>query len=181
MKITRIETLPAPMGYRDFLICRVHTDEGLTGIGEPYPAGPNTAVAAVIADFATWLEGKDPRDITGLWQHLYAHSRFPGGSIVNAAFSGIEHALWDITGKAAGLPVYRLLGGKCRDKIRVYQSAGGNEPKAVADNAAALVRKYGYTAVKMSPHMSAGNTRPYNQVTRTAAERVAAVRSALGP
>ena len=85
MKITRIETLPAPMGYRDFLVCRVHTDEGISGIGEPYPVGPNDAVAAVIADFATWLEGKDPRDITGIWQHLYAHSRFPGGSVVNAS------------------------------------------------------------------------------------------------
>jgi galactonate dehydratase len=72
------------------------------------------------------------------------------------------------------------MGGKCRDKIRVYQSAGGNEPKAVADNAVALVRKYGYTAVKMSPHMPASNTRPYNQVNRMAGERVAAVRSALG-
>ena len=85
MKITRIETLPIPMGYRDFIACRVFTDEGLTGIGEPYPVGPNDAVAAVIADFATWLVGRDPRDITGIWQHLYAHTRFPGGSVVNAA------------------------------------------------------------------------------------------------
>ncbi len=87
MKITRIETLPIPMGYRDFIACRVFTDEGLTGIGEPYPVGPNDAVAAVIADFATWLVGRDPRDITGIWQHLYAHTRFPGGSVVNAAIS----------------------------------------------------------------------------------------------
>ena len=85
MKITRIETLPLPMGYRDFLACRVHTDEGLVGIGEPYPVGPNEAVAAVIADFEGWLLGRDPRDISGIWQHLYAHSRFPGGSVVNAA------------------------------------------------------------------------------------------------
>src|SRR5688572_24928519 len=113
MKITRIETLPAPMGYRDFLICRVHTDEGITGIG----------------------------------QHLYAHSRFPGGSVVNAAISGIEHALWDISGKAAGLPVYRMLGGKCRDRIRVYQSCGGATPEQCAESALKLVERYRYTAL----------------------------------
>ena len=84
----------------------------------------------------------------------------PRGLVVNAAISGIEHALWDILGKTVGVPVYRLLGGKCRDKIRVYQSARGDEPKAVAENAAAIVRKYGYTAVKMSPHMSGGSARP---------------------
>ena len=181
MKITRIETLPAPMGYRDFLICRVHTDEGLTGIGEPYPAGPNTAVAAVIADFATWLEGKDPRDITGLWQHLYAHSRFPGGSIVNAAISGIEHALWDISGKAAGLPVYRLLGGKCRDRIRVYQSCGGATPEQCAESATRLIERYHYTALKMSPHPPHAESLPWPAVVRAAAARLEAVRRAVGP
>ncbi|MGH2367233.1 MAG: galactonate dehydratase [Chloroflexota bacterium] len=181
MKITRIETLPAPMGYRDFLVCRVHTDEGITGIGEPYPAGPNDAVAAVIADFATWLEGKDPRDITGIWQHLYAHSRFPGGSVVLAAISGIEHALWDISGKAAGLPVYRLLGGKCRDRIRVYQSCGGSTPEACAESAVRLVETYGYTALKMSPHPPHAEALPWPAVVRGAAARLAAVRDAVGP
>src|SRR5688572_14742574 len=181
MKITRIETLPAPMGYRDFLICRVHTDEGITGIGEPYPAGPNTAVAAVIADFATWLEGKDPRDITGIWQHLYAHSRFPGGSVVNAAISGIEHALWDISGKAAGLPVYRMLGGKCRDRIRVYQSCGGATPEQCAESAFKLVERYRYTALKMSPHPPHAESLPWPAVVRGAAARLEAVRNAVGP
>ena len=134
MEITRLETLAAPAGgYRDFLVCRVHTDEGIVGIGEPYPVGPHEAVAAAIRDFESWIVGRDPRDITGIWHHLYAHSRFPGGSVVNAAISGIEHALWDISGKAAGVPVYRLLGGKCRDRIRVYQGIGGDTPAACAE------------------------------------------------
>lgn len=181
MKITRIETLPAPMGYRDFLICRVSTDEGLTGLGEPYPVGPNDAVVAVIADFATWLEGKDPRDITGIWQHLYAHTRFPGGSVVNAAISGIEHALWDILGKAAGLPVYRLLGGRCRERIRVYQSCGGRTPEECGESAIRLVEKYGYTALKMSPHPPNADSMPWPAVVRGAAARLEAVRRAVGP
>ena len=181
MKITRIETLPAPMGYRDFLICRVHTDEGLVGIGEPYPVGPNTAVAETIADFATWLEGSDPRDVTGIWQRLYAHTRFPGGSVVNAAISGIEHALWDILGKSAGLPVWRLLGGKCRDRIRVYQSCGGDTPEACADSALKLVETYGYTALKMSPHPPRADSLPWPAAVRAAAARLEAVRNAVGP
>jgi galactonate dehydratase len=181
MKITQIETLPAPMGYRDFLVCRVRTDEGITGMGEPYPAGPNDAVAAVIADFAGWLAGMDPRDITGIWQHMYAHSRFPGGSVVNAAISGIEHALWDILGKSAGLPVYRLLGGKCRDRIRVYQSCGGATPEACAESAVRLVETYGYTALKMSPHPPHAESLPWPAVVRGAAARLEAVRNAVGP
>jgi galactonate dehydratase len=181
VKITGIETLPAPMGYRDFLVCRVRTDEGLVGIGEPYPVGPNDAVAAVIADFATWLLGRDPRDISGIWHHLYAHSRFPGGSVVNAAISGIEHALWDVSGKAAGLPVYRLLGGRCRDRIRVYQSCGGDTPQACAESALHLVETYGYTALKMAPHPPGAERMPWPAVVRGAAARLAAVRDAVGP
>jgi L-alanine-DL-glutamate epimerase-like enolase superfamily enzyme len=92
MEITRLETLAAPAGgYRDFLVCRVHTDEGIVGIGEPYPVGPHEAVAAAIRDFESWIVGRDPRDITGIWHHLYAHSRFPGGSVVNAAISVAPH------------------------------------------------------------------------------------------
>lgn len=181
MQITRIETLPVPMGHRDFLVCRVHTDEGLTGIGEPYPVGPNDAVAAVVADFASWLQGQDPRHITGIWQRLYAHSRFPGGSVVNAAISGIEHALWDILGKSAGLPVYRLLGGKCRDRIRVYQSCGGATPEACAESAQRLVSTYGYTALKMAPQPPNSESLPWPAVLRGAAARLEAVRGAVGP
>ena len=94
-----------------------------------------------LADFADWIVGKDPRDINGIWYHMYLHSRFPGGSVINAAISGIDHALWDISGKAAGQPVYRMLGGKCRDRIRVYQSCGGATPEACAAERKSARRK----------------------------------------
>ena len=182
MEITRLETLAAPAGgYRDFLVCRVHTDEGIVGIGEPYPVGPHEAVAAAIRDFESWIVGRDPRDITGIWHHLYAHSRFPGGSVVNAAISGIEHALWDISGKAAGVPVYRLLGGKCRDRIRVYQGIGGDTPAACAEQARALLERYEYTALKMAPMPPQSAELPWGAVLRGAAARLAAVREAVGP
>ena len=135
----------------------------------------------MIHDFEEWLIGRDPRDIEGLYHLMYAGSRFPGGSVVNAAISGIEHALWDIAGKAAGLPVYRLIGGKCRDKIRVYQAPRGNSPEELADNAVALIEKYGYTAIKMSPLPGNWHTMPWNQALRETERRVSAVRDAVGP
>ena len=181
IKITDINTFVVGIGTRNLVFVKVETDQGIHGIGEAYSCGPDDATVATINDFKRWLVGQDPRNIEHLWAVMMNFTRFPGGLVVNAAISGIEHALWDILGKVAGVPVYRLLGGKCRDRIRVYQSARGDEPRAVADHAVALVGKYGYTAVKMSPHMPGGSTRPYNQVARVAGQRVAAVRGALGP
>jgi galactonate dehydratase len=181
MKITDIKTYLVGVGNRNLLFVKVETDQGIHGIGEAYSCGPDEATVATIQDFKRWLVGQDPRNVAHLWAMMYNFTRFPGGLVVNAAISSIEHALWDISGKAAGLPVYMLLGGKCRDKVRVYQSAIGAEPKEVAEHARALVQKYGYTAVKISPHMPGGNAQPYNRVTRVAAQRVAAVREILGP
>ncbi|MER3404284.1 MAG: galactonate dehydratase, partial [Chloroflexota bacterium] len=102
MKITRIETFLVHPDHRNLLFVKVHTDEGLYGIGEAYSCGPDRATEAAIHDFEEWLIGRDPLDIEGLWQLMYIGSRFPGGSVVNAAISGIDHALWDIKGKALG-------------------------------------------------------------------------------
>jgi len=181
LKITDIKTFLVGAGGRNLVFVKVETDQGIHGIGEAYSCGPDEATAATIADFKTWLVGQDPRNIEHIWATLYNFTRFPGGLVVNAAMSGVEHALWDIAGKAAGLPVYMLLGGKVRERIRVYQSAGGGEPSQVAENAKRLVEKYGYTAVKMQPHPPKGNALPYNAVTRAAGQRVRAVREALGP
>ncbi len=181
MKITGIKTFLVGATNRNYVFVKVETDQGIHGIGEAYSCGPDEATAATIADFETWLVGQDPRNIQHLWDTMYNFTRFPGGLVVNAAISGIEHALWDIAGKAAGLPVYMLLGGKVREKVRVYQSAGGSEPQQVADTARKLVDKYGYTAIKMQPHPPRGNALPYNTVTRAAGQRVGAVRKALGP
>ena len=181
IKITDIKTFLVGLGNRNLVFVKVETDQGIHGIGEAYSCGPDEATVAAVADFKRWLVGQEPRNIEHLWATMYNFTRFPGGLVVNAAMSGIEHALWDIAGKAAGLPVYMLLGGKCREKIRVYQSAGGGEPRQVADDAKRLVEKYGYTAVKMSPHQNDSNARPYNYVTRMAGQRVGAVREALGP
>ncbi len=180
MKITKIETFLVNMGHRNIPYVKVHTDEGIYGVGEAYSCGPDKATVECIRDFEGWLIGRDPRDIEGLWTLMYAGSRFPGGMVLNAAISGIEHALWDIAGKAANLPVYRLVGGKCRDKIRVYQSPRGRDAHELADNAVRLVEKYGYTALKMSPMPHDAPTLPWPKVLRETEKRVAAVREAVG-
>ena len=172
IKITDIKTFLVGVGGRNYCFVKVETDQGIHGIGEAYSCGPDEATVAVINDFKSWLVGQDPRNIEHLWAMMYNFTRFPGGLVVNAAISGIEHALWDIAGKAAGLPVYMLLGGKCREKIRVYQSAGGDEPRQCGENAKRLVEKYGYTAVKMRRTSRRTTQRPYNAVTRGAGQRV---------
>jgi galactonate dehydratase len=181
MKITKIDTYLIYMGHRNIPYVKVHTDEGIYGIGEAYSVGPDKATVEVIRDFEEWLIGRDPRDIEGLYHLMYAGSRFPGGSVVNAAISGIEHALWDIAGKAAGLPVYRLVGGKCRDRIRVYQAPRGSTPEELAEDAVRLIEKYGYTAIKMAPMPGNWHTMPWNQALRETERRMQAVRDAVGP
>jgi len=180
IRITDVKTFLVGLG-RNHVFVKVETDQGIHGIGEAYSCGPDHATVAAINDFKEWLVGQDPRNIEYLLATMVNFSRFPGGSILGAAISGIEHALWDISGKAAGLPVYRLLGGKCRDKVRVYQGAGGAEPSQLAESAKAAVEKYGCTAVKIAPHPPGMHAAPYNAVTRAAGQRIRAVREALGP
>ncbi|MCC6176972.1 MAG: galactonate dehydratase [Chloroflexi bacterium] len=180
MKITQIQTFVVGLTHRNFLFVKVSTDEGITGIGEAYSVGPDDAVANVVSDFETWLVGRDPRDVEALWHLMYAGSRFPGGSILNAALSGIEHALWDISARALGVPVYRLLGGKFRDRIRVYQAPRGATPEALAEDAVRLVERYGYTALKIGPQPPGWEKMPFETVVRHSAARLEAVRKAVG-
>ena len=122
MKITKLQCDFIWTGSRNWIIVRVRTDAGITGIGEAFPIGPDRAIAETVTYFQSWIEGWDPFDIERVWHELYAGSRFPTGSIITSAISGIDQALWDIKGRALGVPVYELLGGKVRDRIRVYQS-----------------------------------------------------------
>ena len=186
MKITDIKTFLVGTGGpegggRNWVYVKVETDQGIYGIGEAYSVGPDEATVKVIEDFKLWLVEKDPRNVQYLFDFMYNTTRFPGGAVINSAISGIERALWDIAGKAAGLPVWALLGGRVRDKVRTYQSIGGRTPEEAAANAQRLIGQHGYTAVKMSPHPPDFGVAPYNLVTRTAAERVGAVRDAVGP
>ena len=128
MKIVDITCHIVDGGGRNILFVKTETDKGITGWGEAFSVGPDQAVSSTIDHLKQWITGEDPRDIERLWATMYQGLRFPPGSIGLAAISGIEHTLWDISAKDLGLPVYKLLGGKIRDRVRVYQGCSGKSP-----------------------------------------------------
>lgn len=180
MKITGIETYLTVVGRRNLCFVKVHTDQGLSGIGEAYSVGPDLATAETVDYFAEWLAGEDPQDIEGIWQKLYIGSRFPGGSVINSAISGIDQALWDIKGQALGVPVYQLLGGRCRQKVRVYQNPGGSTPEETLANAQRLVQEHGFTAIKTNPLPPNHHTLSWPETLRQVEHKFALLRDGLG-
>lgn len=124
IKITRLETFKVKPRS---LFLKVYTDQGITGLGEPVTEGKADTCAAAIREMEPYLLGKDARRVMHHWQAIYRHSFYRGGPILTSALSGLEQALWDIKGKALGVPVYELLGGPTRDRIRVYAHAGSPE------------------------------------------------------
>ncbi len=186
MKITAIETLRADR----FMYVKVITDEGITGIGELHPAsgtgGTPFLPLAGVQYCAEYLVGQDPLPIERHWQHLFRRCLFRGGADVMAAIGALDMALWDIKGKALGKPVYELLGGPTREKVRLYTHLRGGTPTALADHAAACVAA-GFTAVRLYPFgdfVATGRdlaSLSYTAMLRNAEERVAAVRAAVGP
>jgi galactonate dehydratase len=179
MKITDIQSYGVNLGGGNHVFVKVISDEHIYGIGEAYRVGPDTATVAVIDDFKNWLIGEDPFRVEHLWRLMYNGSRFPGGSIGYAALSGIEIALWDLKGRALGRPVYELIGGRCRDRIRVYRGIGGATPGALAAEARRAVAE-GFTAVKMAPQPPDSEKTPWGVVLRGITQRVEAVRKAVG-
>jgi galactonate dehydratase len=180
MKITKIDTFLVNTGHRNWPLVKIHTDEGLYGVGEAYSCGPDKATVEVIRDFESWLVGRDARDVEATRQIMLLGSRFPAGVIVSAAISGIEHALWDIAGKAAGVPVYRLLGGKVRDKVRVYGWVHGSTPAELVVDAERVLEKYGFTALKMQPMPPDHYEKRWLSVLKESEARIKAVREAVG-
>ena len=152
MKITAVKTYLPSFGRRNRGLIKVETDEGISGWGEAYSVGPDQATKPIVDYIATWLLGEDPRRIEYLVTKTYQQFRFPPGGAGNAAISGIEHALWDISGKAANLPVYMLLGGHVRDKVQIYQHLGGASAQEASHRAHEMHDKWGVTAFKTSPY-----------------------------
>ena len=146
MKITRIETFLVPPRW---LFCRIETDDGLVGWGEPVVEGRAEVVRAAVDVLAEYLIGQDPLRIQDHWQVLTRAGFYRDGPVLSSAVAGIDQALWDIAGKAYNAPVYALLGGPVRDLVRVYAWVGGDEPAELTDQIAAQVEA-GFTAVKMN-------------------------------
>ena len=180
MKIIDIQTFGVNLGGGNHIFVKLLTDEHLHGIGEAYRVGPDKAVEEAVLYFKDWLIGQDPTRIEHIWGLMYNGSRFPGGSIVNAAISAIEIACWDVKGKKLGVPVYELIGGRCRDKVRVYRGISGATPREIADDARRAAQSEGFTAVKMAPQPPGAEKLPWNRVLRDTAKRMEAVRKAVG-
>ena len=152
MKITAIKTFMARHGSRPRGLIKVETDEGIYGWGEAYSIGPDLSVEP-IADYAfEMIKGEDPRRIEYIMLKLFQQFRFPPGGTGLAVISAVDHALWDISGKAAGLPVYMLLGGSVRDRVRVYHGMGGRDGREVAEGARKLNEEWGFSAFKLGPY-----------------------------
>jgi galactonate dehydratase len=172
IRITRLETFLVKPRW---LFLKVHTDAGIVGLGEPLLEGRARTVATAIEEIAPYLVGKDPRAVTHHWQAIYRHAFYRGGPVLTSALSGIDQALWDIKGKALGVPVHELLGGPTRSRVRVYAHVRDEAAMraAVAQN---------FTALKTGPHKE----RPFRIIDTPAvvgrvAERFAAMRAAAGP
>ncbi len=175
MKIERIETFLVPPRW---LFCRVETSDGVVGWGEPVVEGRAEVVRTAIDVLSEYLIGQDPLQIERHWQILTKGGFYRGGPVLSSAVAGLDHALWDIAGKVYGAPVSSLLGGRVRDRARVYAWVGGDEPSAVADQVAEQVAA-GMTAVKMN---GSGRISPSPSVAEIndIVARLSAARSALG-
>ena len=152
MKIAAIEQFfPRPR----IRLIKITTDTGLAGWGETTLEGKPKSVIGAVEELAAYLIGKDPLRIEHHWQHMYRSAFFRGGNVLMTAMSGIDQALWDITGKHYGVPTYQLLGGAVRDRIRVYAHWGigslTDEGKAAARSRLDLLQKSGYTGFKSGP------------------------------
>lgn len=171
LKITKVETFLVKPRW---LFLKIHTNAGITGLGEPIVEGRARTVATAIEELTPYLLGKDPRPVAHHWQAMYRHAFYRGGPILTSAISGVDQALWDIKGKALGVPVYELLGGPTRTRVRVYAHAGTVEQIN-------QFKKEGFTAFKTGPFQK----RPARIVENkafidNAAQHFAELRAAVG-
>lgn len=175
MKITKINTyLVRPR----WCMVEIETDEGLAGWGEAVIEGKAYTVKSCVEEMEEYLLGKDPSRIEDIWATLYRAAFYRGGPILMSAISGIDQALWDIKGKKMNAPVYDLLGGACRDKMRVYSWIGGDRPCDVAA-AAKEKKEAGFTAIKMNATEELQIVDSYDKIDAVL-ERVASIRESVG-
>ena len=185
MQITDVKHFLANPGRgKNLCFVKVETDEGIYGWGEAYTQSDrDVQITAHIDQLRRYLIGRDPRNIKHFIQWSYDDFAGRRGAMdFWCAVSGIEHALWDITGKAAGMPVHMLIGGACRDKIRVYANGwggGSGGPEQLAERAQEVV-EMGFSAMKFDPIPGPWRTFVSKDVENAAIENVRAVREAVG-
>jgi galactonate dehydratase len=163
-----------------WLFLRIETSDGRVGWGEPVVEGRARTVETAVEELLdTYLLGKDPAPIEDHWQTMYRGGFYRGGPVLMSAIAGIDQALWDIKGKQFGAPIYDLLGGPARNRVRVYQWVGGDRPEGVAQAAKEKVEE-GFTALKMNATAELRRIDTPGAVD-AARERIGTVREAVGP
>ena len=182
MKIDRLRAFMSRDKDRPRVIIAMDTDDGLTGWGECYNHGPDKALFPLLDYLMTFLKGQDPTRIEYLIHYLMQQTRFPPGALGLAAISALDHCLWDISAKALNVPVYRLLGGHVRDRIKVYAGVYTAPDAALArDELDGLNEKWGLTAFKLSPFRIDIHSNRWGEVVRTSAEYFRQLRETIHP
>jgi len=171
MRITGLRSFMTRDRDRPRVLVAIDTDEGITGWGECYNHGPDRALPPLLDYLLLQIQGADPRRIEFLIHKLLQQARFPPGALGLAAISAIDHALWDISAKALGVPVFMLLGGHARERVRVYNGVyTAPDPEQARDHVVALREKWGFTAFKLSPYRIDLHAHPWGEVVRTSAD-----------
>lgn len=175
MKITAIRLYKVAPRWQ-FLA--IDTDEGITGWGEPVLEGRAETVAAAVRELSEYIIGKNPASINDIWNVLYRGGFYRGGGILMSAISGIDQALWDIKGKTLGVPVYELLGGLCRDKMKLYNWVGGDDPQGEVEEMKSYLSK-GFDTFKLNGTGKLAMI-DSNKAVDQVISRIDAIRSAFG-
>jgi galactonate dehydratase len=190
MKISDLRVFWTEGVHSNWVFVKIYTDSGITGVGEASIERFDDVVVRALESFKDFLVGKDPFQSEYIWNAIYKSTFWHGGIIILTALSAVEQALMDIKGKALGVPVYELLGGKLRDRVRAYANAwafqevvtelkAGDTPGSMAKNALKMVEK-GFTAMKWDPFRRGGQVIPKSE-EEFAVACVKAVREAVGP
>jgi galactonate dehydratase len=179
MKVTGVHTIETWGEPRNWVFVKVETDTDLFGWGEATLEGKEATMRACVQELGQMLIEQDPLSVEHHWQALYRHGFWRGGAVLNSALAALDQALWDIRGKAWGVPVYRLLGGPTRRRIRLYTHVGIYDPDLLEEDAARDIAD-GFTAVK-SGAWAGDAALPEAEAIAIFAERVGRLRAAVGP
>jgi L-alanine-DL-glutamate epimerase-like enolase superfamily enzyme len=174
LKITALKTFVVNAGSLNWVFCKIYTNAGLVGLGEGSVTSKEATIAQAIMEHERFLIGKDPTDIELLWQGMYRYPRCRGGPVLNSAISAVEIALWDILGQALGVPIYKLLGGAARTRIRMYLDVGSTPDDFLR------AKELGYTAAKTTPLAPTNNVVNSTSMIRDGVRKLEAIRKAVG-
>jgi galactonate dehydratase len=182
LKVTDLKTIIVNSGGKNapnYVFVKIFTDQGITGLGEGSITSKEATVAAAIEEHKRYLVGRDPCDIEMHWQAMYRWPRWRGGPILNSAISAVEIALWDILGQALGQPIWKLLGGKARERVQMYVHASGRTPEEYV-RAWLQAKEEGWTGCKAGFITTQGDVIDPVRSVREGIANLRAVREALG-